>query len=121
MCYVRVYNVDDYSYAFINQQYVKYQTYGTDSGFIDATAYLKNGLNYFTFVTYNDGNGYNWGFQIIQNDQIVFDDTAGLVGTVGANDDDQSEQNQFVYNNTVSINVTKCPTITVTPSTGELL
>jgi hypothetical protein len=116
-----VVNVDDYSYAFINKHYVIYESLALDSNFIDVTAYLQNGLNYFTFLTYNGGAAYTWGFQIIQNDRIVFDDTGGLVGTVGANNGDQSEQNEFIYNNTVSINVTKCPTITVTPSTGELL
>jgi hypothetical protein len=87
-CYIRVYNADDYSYAFINQHYVTYQSYAADSGFIDATAYLQNGLNYFTFLTYNEGSGYNWGFQIMQNGEIVFDDTEGLQGTVYANNDD---------------------------------
>jgi hypothetical protein len=57
----------------------------------------------------------------MQNGEIVFDDTAGLVGTVGANNNDQSQQYQFVYNETVSLNVTKCPTMTATSSTGELL
>jgi hypothetical protein len=119
MCYVRVYNVDDYSYAFINEQYVTYQPYAADSGFIDATAYIQNGLNNFTFLTYNEGATYNWGFQIIKNDEIIFDDTAGLVETVGANNDDQSKQNQFVYNNTVSISITICSTVITTTSAGE--
>jgi hypothetical protein len=57
----------------------------------------------------------------MQNGGIVFDNTAGLVNTVGANNNDQSEQNQFVYNKTISVNVTKCQTITTTSSTGELL
>jgi hypothetical protein len=57
----------------------------------------------------------------MQNGEIVFDNTAGLQGIVYANNDDESKQYQFVYNNTVSINVTKCPTITATSSTGELL
>ena len=57
----------------------------------------------------------------MKNSDIVFDDTAGLAGAVFANDDDESKGNQFVYNNTVPINVTKCPTITATSSTGQLL
>jgi hypothetical protein len=114
-----VYNVDDMSYAFINQQYVIGQSYLTDSGFIDVTDYIQNGLNNFTFITYNYGSTYNWGFQIMQNDEIVFDDTAGLAGLIGANNADYYEQNEIVYNNTVSIDVTKCTTISITPSTGE--
>jgi hypothetical protein len=111
--------MDDESYAFVNQQYIIYQSWGADTGFIDVTAYIQNGLNNFTFLTYNINDLYMWGFQIMKNDEIIFDNTAGLAGCVGANNDDTSKVNQFVYNNTVSVNVTKCPTITTTPSTGE--
>jgi hypothetical protein len=111
--------MDDYSYAFVNQHYIIYQSWGADTGFIDVTAYIQNGLNNFTFLTYNSDSGYTWGFQIMQNGDIVFDDTAGLEGAVSANNDGNPEEYQFVYNNTVSINVTKCTTIPTTPTTGE--
>jgi hypothetical protein len=111
--------VDDLSYAFVNDHYVIGQSLGTDSGFIDVTVYIHNGVNNFTFLTYNGGSTYNWGFQITQNNDIVFDDTGGLPGLVGANNGDYYEQNEFVYNNTVSIDVTKCTTIPTTPSTGK--
>jgi hypothetical protein len=112
--------VNDLSYAFVNDHYVIYQDWHADPGFIDVSAYIQNGLNNFTFLTYNYGDIYAWGFQIMKNGDIVFDDIAGLEGSVGANNGDTLHENQFVYNNTVSINVTKCLTITTTSSTGEL-
>jgi hypothetical protein len=118
-CYIRMRNADYISYAFVNEHYVVYQLGDTDSDFIDFTAYIQNGLNNFTFLTYNDGGGYRWGFEIMKNDEIIFDDTAGLPGSVSANNGDTSHEDQFVYNNTVSVNVTKCTTISTTPSTGE--
>ena len=111
--------MDDYSYAFVNQHFVVYQSYAADSGFTDVTAYIRNGLNNFTFLTYNSGNPNSWGFQIMKNGDIVFDNTGGLMWAVTANNNPNTSQNQFVYNNTVPLHVTKCPTITTTSSTGE--
>ena len=119
LCSVRVYNVDDHSYAFVNQRRVISESKGSDSNFIDVTNYTQNGLNNFTFLTYNNGSEYTWGFQIIKNGEIVFDDMEGLVGTVYANNSDQSKQNQYVYNKTVSINITKCSTTTGSTGAGE--
>ena len=116
-----MFNVDDYAYAFINQYYVIFQNLFADSGLIDVTTYIRNGSNDFTFLTYNVDSAYNWGFQIIRNGVVVFYDTAGFIRATGANNNDGSKSNQFVYNKTISMNVTKCPTITTTPSTGELL
>ncbi|CAF1261744.1 unnamed protein product [Adineta steineri] len=110
-------STDDVSYAFINQKYVTAQQYGADSGFIDVTPYIKNGLNKFTFLTYNDGNGYNWGFEIMKNGEVVFDDMQGLAGAFPAYDD-YSEEYEIVYNKTISMNITKCTTVTSTPSSG---
>ena len=112
--------MDDCAYVFINQHYVATQSIGTDSSFIDVTAYLQNGLNHFNFLIYNTVGTYSWGFQIMQNDDIVFDDTAGFVGSVGADNNNQSRTYQFVYNKTISINITKCASLTITSSTGEL-
>ena len=119
VCSIRVYNIDDVSYAFINQQYVTTQLSGPDTDFLDVAPYLRNGLNRFTFLTYNGGGAYTWGFQIVKNGHIVFDDTEGLRDSVPAYND-MSSENQFVYNKTISINVTQCATMTSTSSTGEL-
>ena len=116
---IRVFNTDNEAYAFINEQYVIGQSLCTDSAYIDVAPYLRDGLNRFTFLTYNDGGPYSWGFQIMKNGHIVFDDTQGLAGSVPAYND-SSREYQFVYNKTISINVTQCATMTSTPSTGEL-
>ena len=117
-CYIRVYNVDDYSYAFVNEHYVTYQHLSTHSDPIDVAPYMQNGLNSFTFLTYNFDNIYSWGFQIIKNGDIIFNDIAGLAGAV-ANNSNTSMVYQFVYNKTIFVNLTKCSNITTTLSTGE--
>ena len=114
-----MFNTDNEGYAFVNQQHVISKQYDTDSGFINVNPYLRNGRNRFTFLTYNSDGPYTWGFQIMKNGHIVFDDTQGLVGAVPAYND-FSKEYQFVYNKTISINVTQCATMTSTPSTGEL-
>ena len=114
---IRVFNIDDISYAFVNQQYVIGEHGGTDSDFINVNPYLLNGLNRFTFLTYNGGAAYTWGFQIMKNGHIVFDDTQGLAGSVPAYND-TSREYQFVYNKTIFINVTQCASMTSTSRPG---
>ena len=111
-----MYNVDDLSFAFVNQHYINYQSRLTDSGFIDVAPYTQNGLNSFTFLTYNGANPYNWGFQIIKDGNIDFDDMGGLLGVISANNMQSSTQNQFVYNKTIFVNLTKCPLVTTISS-----
>lgn len=120
-CSIRLYNVDEYSYAFINQYTVAYQQSSTDSGFIDVTSFLRSGSNDFTFLTYNNAYPSSWGFQIKKNGGIIFENTGGLLKTISANNNSNSTVNQFVYNRTVSVNVTKCSTTTTTLSTGTLV
>lgn len=119
VCICNIFNTNEISYAFINQQYITHQAYSIDSGFIDVAPYLQNGLNSFIFLTYNFENMYTWGFQIMKNNEIIFDDTGGLLDVLGANNDDYSLEYQFVYNNTISINITKYTTLITTSSTGE--
>ena len=110
--------MDDVGYAFINQHYVARQSLGTDSGYIDVTVYIHDGLSNFTFLTYNANNPFSWGFQIMNNNSIIFADTAGIAGSVSANG--ASMPNQFVYNRTIFVNTTKCSVVSTTPTTGEL-
>ena len=114
-----MFNIDDISYAFVNQQYVFGKQFGTDSGFIDVNPYLLNGLNRFVFLTYNGQGAYRWGFQIMKNGQLIFGDIQGLEGVVSAYSN-MSREYQFVYNKTISINATQCATMTSILSTGEM-
>lgn len=100
--------MDDTSYGYVNGNTIISQGSGQDSGFIDVTSYIVNGVNKFNFLTYNGDTGYCWGFQIKKNNVIVFTDVAGQQGVYGANNNDFSKTNQYVYNQTISINVTKC-------------
>lgn len=82
--------------------------YLQDSGYMNVTGYLQNGANNFTFTVYNNCCGYAWGFQILKNNDIVFNETAGIAGVIGANNNDQSKPYQYVYNKIVIINATIC-------------
>lgn len=55
----------------------------------------------------------------MKNDEIIFNDAEGLLGSIGANNDDTSREFQFVYNKTTSVHIIKCATITSTSRTGE--
>ncbi|CAF1334178.1 unnamed protein product [Adineta ricciae] len=114
---IRLYNIDDTSYGYVNQQLIISQSY-TDSGFVDVTPYVQNDSNKFTFLTYNIAATYNWGFQIMENNDIIFDDIGGLVPIYGADSGNTSRSNQFVYNKTIFINVTKCENMTSASSTN---
>ncbi|CAF1334108.1 unnamed protein product [Adineta ricciae] len=115
--FIRIFNVDDYSYAFINQHYVARQSIRTDSGFIDVTAYIHDGISNFTFSTYNVSNPYSWGFQIMNNNSTIFADAAGIAGSVSASR--RSRPNQFVYNRMISVNTAKCSIMSTTPTTND--
>lgn len=106
--YVRAYNADDTETIIVNQQTVASVNFPGDTGFISVTSRLHNGLNNFTFLDYNGPGAYSWGFQIQKNGQIIFSDMAGLVNAYGANNGDLSKPNQYVYSNTVQVNVTMC-------------
>lgn len=75
---------------------------GQDSGYVNVTGYLVDGLNNFTFIDYNGMTIYCWAFQLKQNSQIIFSNVQGYNG-------DGSRTYQIVYNYTVSVNVTMCP------------
>lgn len=106
--YVRVYNIDDIGTSIVNQQTVVTISYLGDSGYINVNSYLRNGLNNFTFTDYNNGGPYAWGFAIQQNSQIIFSNVAGQAGTYGANNNDGSKTYQYVYSNTIPLNITMC-------------
>ncbi|MFN8674552.1 MAG: hypothetical protein U0457_21030 [Candidatus Sericytochromatia bacterium] len=100
---IRVFNVDDTSYAYINLNGVYKQTYGQESTF-DITNIVKDGENEFNLKTYNFLGGYTWGYQILKNDIVVYEEKAGQSGVFGANNDDQSKPNRYVFDKTLKFN-----------------
>ncbi|CAF3233199.1 unnamed protein product, partial [Rotaria sp. Silwood2] len=106
--YIRLYNSDDALYANVNSKQVKRILYMEDSDWINVSDYTHDGVNNFNFLCWNGANTYTWGFQIRKNGNIVFNDTAGEVRVIGANNEDASKTNQYVYNKTVAVNVMKC-------------
>ncbi len=102
--YMRVYNADDKESAVINNQYTYTTTFGQDAGYTDITNLLHSGNNTIDFKTWNEVGAYAWGFQILKDNTVVFDEHEGTAGTMGAYSNDGSKPNQFVYNKTVTIN-----------------
>jgi len=100
---LRVYNTDDYSSVYINDNLTANNYYSEDSGLIDITDRIHNGDNLVRFNTYNYGGPYNWGFSILKNGQIIFDEHQGQAGVTGANNNDLSKEYQDVYDKTFTI------------------
>ncbi len=98
---IRLYNMDEEGEAFLNQLSVKKVGYREDSGWIDITDKMTSGDNTLQFKTYNATWGYAWGYAVRYNDKEVWKNEAGQAGFRGANDDDQSRPQQFVYDQTL--------------------
>lgn len=105
--YIRVFNIDDTGYVYVNVNQFTVVGYQQDTGFLDITSLLNAGNNQVQLQVWNGPGGYTWGFQLKKNDELIFNEVAGQAGSYGANDNDQSSQNQFVYEHTVELNV--CP------------
>lgn len=101
--YIRLYNVDNIATAVVNGRETFKAGYGADSWF-DITNLIKRENNTVNFKTYNDTSAYAWGYQIKRNDQVIFSESAGTVGILGANNGDITHTYQDVYNKTITFN-----------------
>jgi len=73
-------------------------SYGQSSGYIDINSYLQwNTTNSVRFLVWNWSGGYTWGFELWHDDTRTFYDVQGQAGVVGANNNDQTRINQWVY------------------------
>lgn len=81
--YIRVYNVDDYGYAYVNTKWVAFQTYATDSGWIDVTDDLRQGRNTITFNNNNLEHHWTYGFAVKRNSTVIYDESCGTAGDAG--------------------------------------
>ena len=100
---VRVYNADDHGAAYVNGALVAQVDFNGDSGWIDVTSYFSAASTSVRFTMVNDLQGYAWGFAIKRNDTIVWQDEQGQVNVAGANNNDQTRENQTVYDRTFSV------------------
>ncbi|MEK7433539.1 MAG: hypothetical protein AABZ74_10445 [Cyanobacteriota bacterium] len=78
--YIRLYNSDDDSHAFVNGVEVATANYNNPSQKINITKFFNEGSNTIEFKTYNDckdcsgSSPYGWGYSIYINDQEFFKD-----------------------------------------------
>ena len=72
--------------------------YGQSSGYIDINQYLQwNTTNSVRFLVWNWGGGYTYGFELWHGGTRTFYNVQGQAGVSGAYGNDQSKQNQWVY------------------------
>lgn len=108
--HVRAYNVDDVASILLNGATLAEVGFNGDSGYLDVTDTVRStlGATTFRFMTYNNQEGYTWGYEILRtppgSGSIVFwKDEQGTVAQWGANDNDQSHTFQWVYDHTVTL------------------
>ena len=100
--YIRIFNTDDTAYSYINSNPSVSSGYGEDYGYQEMY-FLKPGHNDIKLQLYNKDSGYTWGFSIKKNSDIIYNDSSGEIGKYGANGNDQTHQNQIVYERIVPI------------------
>jgi serine/threonine protein kinase len=83
---IRLFNCDDRCTAQLNDNTVtEYSAgFGQDSGWLDITAALRAGRNEIKFSVHNDGGGgIAYGFQVRQNETVLYEQICGRAGVVG--------------------------------------
>ncbi|MEI6449546.1 MAG: IPT/TIG domain-containing protein [Actinomycetes bacterium] len=133
---IQVFNVDDVSFVDINGTRfdLNGEASGTDIGFkgdsgwrdITAAVASTGSATRITMRTYNHGGGYTWGFRIArtlpgQARQILFERVAGTAGVTGANGNDQTKTEQYVFDTTVTIGSLLPETPTPTPARSPVI
>ncbi|MEK7103680.1 MAG: hypothetical protein AAB870_05010, partial [Patescibacteria group bacterium] len=99
---VRIFNVDNVGVAVVNGK--TYTTAYGNTTIEDVSRVMHSGNNTIRFKMYNDTESYTWGFEVKKNGRIIFSESAGTAGKVGANDNDMTKTYQNVYDKTLTIN-----------------
>ena len=84
---LRLFNCDDACRAFINGGFVREIGLGGDTGNLDISRELRAGPNEIAFELVNAHGGIAYGFQVLRDDSIVYQEICGLVFRVGCQDD----------------------------------
>jgi hypothetical protein len=104
--YIRMHkDLDDNAKVRVNGQPVATMSFRQDSGWIEITAYLIEGDNTIE-LTYENApeSGWAYGFELKRNDSIIWDDSCGIIGSIGCKDDDATKG--LVYRNIIMLNQT---------------
>ncbi len=88
--YIRLYNIDDEATAYVNNQPVKSVGYDGDSEWVDIGRYLKNGSNTVRFVLKNNQGTWSYGFGLSRDQEFIWKDECGRVGSAGCKNNDQT-------------------------------
>lgn len=93
---------DDTSKVSANGQLVAKMSFRQDSGWIEITGYLLEGDNTIELIDENGpGGGWAYGFELKQNDSIIWNDSCGTPDSLGCKDDDITTG--LVYRNIVTL------------------
>lgn len=108
--YVRISNIDDIGYAYVNGWLVSTTNYHEDGGLIDVTSYLDSGYNEIRFVNKNLERGWTYGFEIIRDDgttsTTIWKNKCGIVGDLGCNNNEYPGEKE-VYSKRVALRLLK--------------
>ena len=103
--FLRLYNVDDIARATVNGRQVAMVNYKQDSGWIDISWYLRDGVNTIEFTLENGRyGGWTYGFALQQDGYTIWDDSCGSnVGTdsIGCRNNDGTQG--LVYGCSISL------------------
>lgn len=108
--FVRSYNVDDTSWIYVDGELVAAVPYLGDSGWSDVTDRVRSTGNATSlrFLTYNGPEGYAWGYEVGRQIgdaplAVVWKDEQGVAGITGANNNDQTQTDRYVYDRTLTV------------------
>jgi hypothetical protein len=108
---IRLYNVDDFSKLYVNEIKFADTKYNTDTGRIEVSQYLRDGVNTLRFLTQNNGgvkpdNPMSYGYQAWLNGEPILDVKCGQVGTGGC-EDNRNFPGGKVYEKVLKVNIKK--------------
>lgn len=100
---IRLSNIDDKAYAYVNGALKLIASYQQDTGFVDVSSFLEPGPNTVRFVLGNLGLGWTYRFEIQKDGATVFSEACGQVGILGCMNNDATLGT--VYDKTVTVMV----------------
>jgi murein DD-endopeptidase MepM/ murein hydrolase activator NlpD len=102
--YIHIYNVDDIAKASVNGNIIVQTNYYQDSGWVDVTGYIVNGVNTIKLTNENTVGGWTYGFEIRQdNSNIIWQEFCGAVGSTGCMNNDGTQG--IVYQNIITLTI----------------